>query len=143
MQQKDLSELKISDLMSSTVVTVKPSDPIEDALINMATKGISCVIAVEDNKPIGIITERDVTAITAVSPDNAIPMDLGVDDVMSSPVITVHQDEVVDNLVLMVAEARFRHIPVVDDDGGLVGLITQSDIIRALARTVYNTAHPK
>ncbi|HEX9080275.1 MAG TPA: CBS domain-containing protein [Desulfuromonadaceae bacterium] len=120
---------KIEQVMTTDVVTVTAGRSISEALAAMAGSGISCVIVEEERRPIGILTERDMVRLVADG------MDLGsllVRDVMSSPVLTVTVGTTVHKATLMMKKEHIRRVVVVDDQGRIQGLITQSDIVKGL-----------
>jgi signal transduction histidine kinase len=92
----------------------------------------SCVIVVEDNRPIGIFTERDIIVkLTTVA---ACAVGLTIGDVMTREPITLKQSESPDIFTALFAlrQHQIRHLPVVDEDSRLLGLITREAIHEAL-----------
>ncbi|MEG3939007.1 MULTISPECIES: CBS domain-containing protein [unclassified Microcoleus] len=91
----------------------------------------SCVIVVEDDRPIGIFTERDIVKLTTVE---ACAIKLTIADVMTRSPITLKQSESQDIFTAMftLRQYQIRHLPVVDDGDRLVGIITREAIHEAL-----------
>ncbi|MEG4232028.1 CBS domain-containing protein [Microcoleus sp. Pol11C3] len=91
----------------------------------------SCVLVVEDNRPIGIFTERDIVKLTTVA---ACTVGLTIADVMTRSPITLKQSESQDIFTAMftLRQHQIRHLPVVDEDSQLLGLITREAIHEAL-----------
>ncbi|MEG4056436.1 MULTISPECIES: CBS domain-containing protein [unclassified Microcoleus] len=91
----------------------------------------SCVLVVEDNRPIGIFTERDIVKLTTVA---ACTVGLTIADVMTRSPITLKQSESQDIFTAMftLRQHQIRHLPVVDDDSRLLGIITREAIHEAL-----------
>ncbi|MBE9096115.1 CBS domain-containing protein [Tychonema sp. LEGE 07203] len=91
----------------------------------------SCVIVVEDDRPIGIFTERDIVKLTTVE---ACAIKLTIADVMTRSPITLKQSESQDIFTAMftLRQHQIRHLPVVDEDDRLVGMITREAINEAL-----------
>lgn len=120
---------KIEQVMTADVVTISRDVPIKEALALMAGPGISCAV-VEDNRcPVGIVTERDAVRLVA---DGIDLETVTVGAVMSSPVLTVAVGTTVHKAALLMKQERIRRVVVVDDNGGIAGIITQSDIIKGL-----------
>lgn len=120
---------KIEQVMTAGVVTVAGNLPINDALAAMAGPGISCVVVEEERRPLGILTERDVVRLVAEGVDlGGVP----VGSIMSSPVITAKIGTTVHKATLLMKKERIRRVVVVDDDGLIKGIITQSDIVKGL-----------
>lgn len=116
--------------MTKDVVSVEPKLCIEEVLRQMRQHRLSCILVCEENIPVGMISERDVVAIAA-SPLSAKQTGLTAGDFMSSPVTTVVVTETLDRAVEEAEQSKIRHLPVVDDEGRLVGLVTQTDLLRA------------
>ncbi|MEG4211667.1 CBS domain-containing protein [Microcoleus sp. S13_B4] len=91
----------------------------------------SCVIVVEDNRPIGIFTERDIVKLTTVA---ACAVGLTIADVMTRSPITLKQSESQDifTAIFTLRQHQIRHLPVVDEDSRLLGIITREAIHEAL-----------
>ena len=118
----------VQQMMSSPVVHVAPDDSVADALRAMIDRDIGAVVVVvvEDGRPVGVFTERDVSRRILDDPKF---LDRWVGDVMSAPVVSVAPtDEVVFIFGLMTGK-RIRRLPVVEGDR-LVGIITERDLLR-------------
>ena len=120
----------IESIMTKEIVSVEPSLPIQESLGRMRAGRLSCVVVCEGTVPVGMISERDVVAIAA-SPLSAKQTGLTAGDFMSSPVTTVNATDSLEDVVTEAELAGIRHLPVVDEEGQLVGLVTQSDLLRA------------
>jgi len=120
---------KIEQIMTTGVMTVAGNAPISEALAIMAGPGISCVVVAEHRKPLGIVTERDAVRLVAESVSlGTVP----VSAVMSSPVLTVATGTTVYDAALIMKRENIRRVVVVNKEGEIEGLITQSDIIKGL-----------
>jgi len=120
---------KIEQVMTTSVMTVTTGLPISEALAAMAGASISCVVVEKGRQPLGILTERDVVRLVA---DGADLASILVGDVMSSPVLAVKVGTTVHKATLLMKKERIRRVVVVDNDGRIQGLITQSDIVKGL-----------
>lgn len=120
-------------LMSRTrqdYCSVSPTDSFGEAMpIHQARS--SCVLVMEGNAIIGILTERDIVRLTALNLDIA---DFSVEKVMAHPVITVAQSELHDIFAPLFLFRRYqmRHLVVVDDGAKLVGVVSSESIRRVL-----------
>lgn len=94
----------------------------------------SCLVVVQENQVIGIFTERDVVRLSA---NECLPTNPLLVDVMTRAVITLHQAEFTDifSALQLLQRYRIRHLPVLDDQGQLVGLLTH-ETLRQLLRPV-------
>jgi CBS domain-containing protein len=116
----------IGELMTKDVVTVAPDDRVRDALRKMIDHDFGSVVVAEDDRAVGIFTERDVTR--HVLTDAAL-LDERVGDLMSAPPITVQPgDQIVDVFDLMNGKG-IRRLPVVERER-LVGIVTEGDLRR-------------
>ncbi len=120
---------KICQVMTKVVFSMPEDFSVLDALNSMARKGISCLVISRGKKPIGIITERDAARLLVDHDDLS---QLKVADVMSSSIRTILNTTPLHNAVEFMKEHKLRRLVVVDKDGGIEGLATQSDIIKGL-----------
>jgi len=120
---------KIEQIMSTAVVTMPPDVSVQHALTRMAEGKISCVVTAEDQRPVGILTERDVARLVAGRIDLST---LAVSEVMTTPVLTVATGSTVQNAAYTMKEHGIRRVVVVDGNGRIAGLVTQSDIVKGL-----------
>jgi len=122
----------------SEEVTCLPSEaPIRLAVKKMVEQRYSCVVIQEDNLPIGMMTERDLVKLLNQNPQE-IDLSLPVEDFMSSPVISLNENQSLFDAMVIGRAERIRHFPVLNDDEKLVGLITQSDLANAHFRVIEN-----
>ncbi|MDD1416001.1 GAF domain-containing protein, partial [Dolichospermum sp. ST_con] len=87
----------------------------------------SCVLVVENNQPVGIFTERDVVRLSAQKRDLA---NLAIGDVMNHPVVTLRESQFTDLFfaINLLQHHHIRHLPVVDDQNQLVGMLTHESL---------------
>jgi len=118
-------ELKqVSNIMSHVLCTLPPQEKISRALEIMAERHISCIIITEADRPIGIITERDITRLFAAG----IADDTQLAAIMTQPVRTISANTFIPQANAIMREEKLRHLVVIDSQGQLAGLISQSDI---------------
>jgi len=128
--------LRVSDYMSSRVVVAEPRDTLARIRNLMLHNDISRVVVVEGSKPIGIVTETDISRVLLSESirDSPRPIDsILVSEVMTSPVVSVGPRVYLKNAASLMIKGGFSGLPVVDGDGSLVGIITKTDIVRAYA----------
>lgn len=125
--------IAVGDVMVTDVETTGPNTPVTDAAGRMADKHIRCLPVLAHDRVVGIVTSADVLASTskaliAASPDG----DTSVGHVMcTSPKTVLIGTNIVDAISLMV-ENEIRHIPVVDTDDRLVGILSDRDVRNAV-----------
>lgn len=129
--EPSLIEATAQSYMSSDVVCVSPDCGVDTLLQDLATCGISCVLVCDDDRPVGIITERDVVRLAAGRAANSTPFSQTAGELMTSPVASVQSSDSIENSVALVLGGKIRHLPVVGPDGRVVGILTQTDLLRA------------
>ncbi len=126
MQRKIVPDL-ISD---QTLTSLPPSATVREAARTMTERHIGAILVAEDGRLQGIFTERDVLSrvvATGLNPDKTV-----LSNVMSpDPDTAGPQDTALDVLQRM-AERGYRHLPVVDDNGRLVGIVSIRDLYAAV-----------
>jgi len=111
------------------VVTVKSGSLVSEAAKILSDRKIGTVVISQTGKDAkGILSERDIVRAIANSCASCL-MDK-VDTYMTSKLVTCSRDESADNVLKMMTEGRFRHMPVVEA-GDMVGLITIGDVVKA------------
>ncbi len=91
----------------------------------------SCIVVVENESPVGIVTERDMVSILADIYSEGITSDLVVEDIMSAQPTCLNVHAVLYEALLITQTRDIRHLPVVDQADRLVGVVTQTNISRA------------
>lgn len=130
-----MKDIFVKTLMSREVSFLPPDAVLQQAVSEMINQGYSCVIIKQGDLPVGIVTERDL--IKVLNQDmNKIDLSCPVSDIMSSPLSSLNENATLfDALVISRAE-KIRHLPVVNDDEQLVGIVTQTDLANAHFRVV-------
>jgi len=128
--------MPVMEIMTRDPVTAEPDLPLDRAAAMMRDQGVGSLIVVHDDTAVGILTERDI--VTKVAAENRPPASVRVRDVMTSPVISVHPHEDVEVAARKMSARRIRRLPVVQD-GKLVGVVTENDILRLLPHLVELT----
>jgi len=144
------SNLSVSEVMSTDVVTISPNHTLYRAASLMAQNRISHLVVAEGGVPVGIISKIDLASFAPeaagrlIKPKRKFMFDDANDkriyfvpiaaDLMTSELITVSPDAKLGEAGRMMLENGISSLPVVDDSGKLVGIITKSDLVRAVAR---------
>lgn len=132
------SEL-VSAVMSTRVVAVKATEKVGEALQLMVRRKIGSIVVVDKGKPVGIITERDVSTRVAKG-QNVRAMVVG--KLMSKPLVTIAPSEEVWQAVEKMVRKNIRRLPVMEGDR-LVGMLTERDIFRWVTRVAYEPNIPE
>lgn len=111
-------------------VTSLPADAnMSDATILLAAKRIGAVVVRDDSGNIaGILSERDV--VRALAAESVRALALPVSKYMTRPVATCEEGDSVEVLMEMMTRGRFRHVPVLDTQGQLAGIISIGDVVK-------------
>ena len=126
--------LPVKDYCRRQIITCNINDTVMVAAETMREKNISSLIACDnDNQPIGIMTDRDLR--NKVIAGGLDPLVTKVNAVMTTPVISVREDDTLFEVLYRMSRNRIHRIGVVDNDNALVGLINESDIIRLQNRS--------
>ncbi len=125
--------MTVESIMTPKVVSVKADCPLEEILKKLYAYGVSCLIVCEEDTPVGIISERDIVGIALNLSSGKGETRRRADELMTSPLVTIEVDAPIAEALEIATERRIRHLPVVDAEGALVGLVTQSNLLHALA----------
>jgi CBS domain-containing protein len=120
----------ILKLKGSAVATIEPTATLADATASLRDHGVGALVVSRDDRTIdGILSERDV--VRALAAHGGSTLGREVLTAMSTSVTTCHGHDTADQLMAMMTERRIRHLPVVDDDGHLAGIISIGDVVKA------------
>jgi CBS domain-containing protein len=112
--------------MVSPVEVVKPTDLVEYALRRMVERNVGCILIVDNERLLGIITERDISRSIIKAPEN---LKRSVDRMMSSPVIFLSPVAPISEAMETMLSYGIRRLPVVKA-GKVVGIVTDRDLLR-------------
>ncbi|PWR04659.1 histidine kinase [Meridianimarinicoccus roseus] len=115
---------------SDSVITVAPGSSVEEAAKLLSAKRIGAVIVSGDGKRAdGIVSERDI--VRELGRKGAACMSQTVDSIMTANPVSCGIDDLSDDLFRKMTDGRFRHLPVVDDNGDMVGFLSIGDVVKA------------
>jgi CBS domain-containing protein len=153
-KETDMKELRVKDVMTHLVVTLRPEDKITDAAKRLLSNRISGAPVVEAGRLVGLVSEADLVKAFApparrgslVAPYPLIFLLLRgsprreaaystVGDVMTRDVVTIGPDESVWEAASLIDRHGVRRLPVVDPEGYLIGVLARSDLVRCMARS--------
>jgi acetoin utilization protein AcuB len=133
----------VRDWMTGNVVTVSPDTPITTAHSIMKKNNIRRLPVTKADKLLGIVTIGDVreaepSGATTLSiwEINHLWSQIQVKDVMTKNIMTVKDDEPMINAATIMLENKISSLPVMDESGQVVGMLTESDIFRMLIKTL-------
>lgn len=116
----------VRDVMTPSVRTASPSQSLAEAAQMMKSEDVGSIPVVEDDRLVGIVTDRDI-AIRAVAED-VDPKATRIGDIASRELITVEAGQDLDEALELMARHQVRRLPVIEEGGQLVGILTQADV---------------
>ena len=124
----------VADILKSkpeaVVHTIGPTHSVFDALQLMADRGIGALLVTENEAIVGIVTERDYARkIVLKGRTSALTL---VRDVMTSHVMFVSSTQTTEECMALMTDNRLRHLPVMSEDGKLLGLISIGDLVKGI-----------
>jgi len=126
---KRVSSLPIKNYMTANVATVGPDTPLSEVAAKMSRSFLSCIVVVEKNRPIAVVSERDMTRLASQLLNGDDTQTLR--DVMSPKLLTLSVEASCNEALELANANRIRRVVIVDNIGKLAGVVTQSDLLRA------------
>lgn len=149
--------MKVEEVMTRDVRTVTPSTPLKDVAALLAEHRISGIPVVEDGRVVGVVSEADILVKErAEKPGRPGLLGLLLDDTadveaklqartagdaMTSPAITIGPGRSITEAAAKMIDKGVNRLPVVDDEGKLVGIVTRADLVRAFLRSDEQIEH--
>lgn len=118
----------IREVMTSNPCAIDADKPVAYAAKMMRDEDVGLAPIVEGDKLVGTLTDRDIA--TRVVAEGRDPESTSVREVASTDLVTVDPEQDLDEALRLMAEHQVRRIPVVEEDGKLVGVVAQADIAR-------------
>ncbi len=134
--------LEVQDIMINKVVTGSASISVKEAVDTMNAHGIGCLVVMEKESPVGIVTERDL--LKRVLAESKDPRKINVQEIMSKPLIVGKPDMLIEEVIKLMIDKKIKKLPIVEN-GKLLGLVTLTDIVSfqpQLIRVVKQLTHP-
>jgi len=129
----------LSSIMTPEVITVDVKAKVEEALRVMVKSDVGSVIVTDNGRPVGVITERDVTR-TSIRGDQFLS--LPVTSLMSIPIQTASPDTEIWRAFETMLKLGVRRLPIVQE-GKLIGIVTEKDLTRWVLRVFYEPNIPE
>jgi CBS domain-containing protein len=120
--------VNIREVMTSDPRTVSSGSTIAEAARLMRDEDTGVVPIVDGERLAGVITDRDI-AVKVVA-DGGDPQSTKVDEVASKDLVTIDPEQSLDEALRLMAQHQVRRLPVTEEDGRLVGIVSQADVAR-------------
>lgn len=121
--------MKVNQYMSRTVLTVTPDTEFHRALDLMRSRGVHHLPVIDAGRVVGLVAERDLLLAAANFGSSEVP----VGEIMSQPAVCVAETAQLKEAARLLVEKHIGSLPVLDSKGGLVGIITETDIFKIMA----------
>ena len=134
----------VRDIMSKDVQVVRPDTTIQEVVATMSKFDISSILVVQSERPVGIVTTRDVLSKVVVQ--CLAPRALTARQIMSSPLVTIDESATVEEAARLMAQKKVKNLPVMDGEK-LAGVLTYTDIVfqvpamLSILRSLCRTPH--
>ena len=124
--------MKVIDMAVRDVATISGSRTITECAAQMRTEHVGSLVIVDENQcPVGMITDRDITIQVVARKLN--PDEVPVAEVMTTPVVTAKIEESMVVALARMREFGIRRLPIVDSENKLVGVISNSNLVEELS----------
>ena len=128
----------VKEWMSRGLITVAPNATLDEALKLMETNKIRRLPVVDGGKLVGIVTDRDLMKVSPSPATTLSKYELNyilekiiIKDIMSKKLYTINQNSTIEEAALILFNEKIGGIPVVEDSGAIVGVITETDLFKA------------
>lgn len=125
-----LKPVSVDDIVAEDVVTAERDTPIRTAVAQMAERDVGAVVVVEDDQPVGVLTDRTVALALEDTPNVA---EMSVEELIDDDLISVDASTDVFETLQLMRDEGIRRLPVVDDEGSIQGIVTLDDALVLLA----------
>lgn len=129
--------MKLNDIFTRSVVTATSEETLAAVALRMQEHNVGTVVIVEDRRPVGIVTDRDLALALGAQ---GISPQAQVQKVMSHHVLAIPEDTGIYTATKFMRDREVRRLPIVDQADRLVGIVTLDDLLRFLGRELYNLA---
>ena len=124
------SSILVQDIMTRALITVNLSTTALQVAKMMEQGGIGAILVQNNSNPVGIVTDRDFATRIAA---NDLPLDTAVENIMSTPLITINHDEPISAAAKRMTSKKIRKLAVTEN-GKIVGIVTSTDLVTQLAK---------
>jgi CBS domain-containing protein len=119
----------VRDVMTSNPRTIERSTTVAEAAQLMKSEDVGSVPITDGDRLVGVVTDRDIV-VRAVAEGRDV-QSTTVGDIASSDLVTIDPEQSIEEAVRLMGEHQVRRLPVVEEDGRLVGVLAQADIAAA------------
>jgi CBS domain-containing protein len=153
----NVANVPVLDFMTRNVITIPENRTMKQASKLMYEDNIGSIVILKEGNgsnldgnvsgsttekveiPIGIVTERDIARTVGFAAKHSIFGDIPLSEMMSKPLITIQPGASLKDAVVLMQQKDIRRLPIIDNDGQLVGIITEKDILRVVFKIFKKT----
>jgi CBS domain-containing protein len=121
---------KVKDIMTKDVVSICVSNSVFEAAELMGASQVGCLVVMDGEVPIGIVTERDMVRRVLAK---RLPLETKVSEIMSESLVTIDPDASLKEAARLMSENKIRRLPVLKQNR-LVGIVVAADFVRNLGK---------
>jgi len=129
----------VEGIMKSPVVTVDSESSVKEVAAAMATNHVGGLVVTIEGKPAAMVTERDI--LEKVVATGADASRIPVKQIMNKPLITVGPNLSIIEAIMLMRRKKIRRLPVLEE-GRLIGIVTERDLLKAIALHVFLSFRP-
>ena len=118
----------VREVMTQEPRSVRRDSPVVEAARIMRDEDVGAVPVVDGDRIVGMLTDRDITL--SVVAEGKDPQSTNAEEIASSELVTVDPQQDLDEALRLMARHQVRRLPVVEEDGKLVGILAQADVAR-------------
>lgn len=123
----------VRDVMVTDVKTARPDSSVREVVQKMNKFDVGSIIVVQEKRPVGIITERDI--LRKILEPGLDPLVVKARQIMSSPIVAIREDMGVEEAARTMTKRRIKKLPVVRG-GKLIGIVTATDLVKSSPQMV-------
>lgn len=120
------TDTTIRNVMTPNPTTVEPSAPVFEAARIMKNEDVGPVPVCQSGRLVGVVTDRDI--VLRVVAEGKDPQSTTVQEIASQDLVTIDPQQQLDEALRLMAQHQVRRLPVVEEDGKLVGIVAQADV---------------
>lgn len=113
------------------IITILPKQTVHEAALQMHEHHVGAVVVVDEDRPVGIVTDRDIVLRAVV--EGRDPKTTSIRDIMSRDVAVLRRDDKIDDAIISIKTAGVRRLPIVDENGKPIGMVTLDDLVVLMA----------
>jgi predicted transcriptional regulator len=130
--EESLAETTVREIQHVPHASVRPDQSVREAVQKLASEQVSCLLVEDQGRLVGVFSDRDVLNKVALEPEC---LDQPVNTVMNTDPVRVYDQDPAAAALCVMAVAGFRHVPIVDLNEKLVGIVSPQRVIQFLSRS--------